>query len=102
MTGAMYGAAFGVVASRLRVGIAALTGIGMAYGFLVFATSAYPGLPLAAAVFDSGDPIRNMAEMAGWGTFVIEHLMYGVALGLLVAKVARTRTTAAVAGAGVR
>jgi len=93
MTGATYGAIFGVIASRLRLGLAALAGIGLVYGFLVFVVSAYIGLPLAAAIFDSGDPIKNMAEMAGWGTFIIEHLIYGVALGLLVA-VARTRTAA--------
>jgi len=29
--------------------------------------------------------------MAGWGTFVIEHLLYGLVLGLLVAG-ARNRT----------
>ncbi len=85
MTGAMYGAGFGLIASKLRLGLAALAGVGMAYGFLVFVMSAYIGLPLAASIFNSGDPITNMAEMAGWGTFIIEHLMYGVALGALVA-----------------
>jgi hypothetical protein len=85
MTGAMYGAVFGVIASRLRLGLAALAGVGMVYGFLVFAMSAYIGLPLAAAIFNSGDSIKNMAEMAGWGTFIIEHLMYGAALGALTA-----------------
>jgi hypothetical protein len=83
MTGAMYGAVFGAIVSRLRLGVVALAGAGMAYGFLVFVVSAYIGLPLVAAIFDSGDPIENMAEMAGWGTFVIEHLMYGLALGVL-------------------
>jgi hypothetical protein len=83
MTGAMYGAIFGIVASRLRLGFAALAGIGLVYGFLVFVVSAYIGLPLAAAIFDSGDPIKNMAEMAGWGTFIIEHLLFGLTLGVL-------------------
>lgn len=84
-TGAMYGTAFGVLASRLRLGLAALAGTGLVFGFGVFAFSAYLGLPAAASIFDSGDPIENMAEMAGWGTFVIEHLLYGVTLGALVA-----------------
>lgn len=93
MTGAMYGAMFGLIASRLRLGVAALAGVGMVYGFLVFVVSVYIGLPIAAAIFDSGDPIKNMAEMAGWGTFIIEHLIYGIVLGLLVG-VARTETAA--------
>ncbi|HWJ82708.1 MAG TPA: hypothetical protein VNS55_10770 [Nocardioides sp.] len=88
MTGAMYGAVFGLIASKLRLGPARLAGAGTAYGFVVFVMSAYVGLPLAAAIFGGGDPIENMAAMAGWGTFVVEHLLYGVALG-------------AVAGAGL-
>lgn len=57
----------------------------MFYGFLVFVVSADLTLPLGAAVFNSGDPIKNMAEMAGWGTFIVEHLLYGLVLGLLAA-----------------
>lgn len=85
MTGAMYGAVFGVIASMLRLGLVALTAAGLVYGFLVFVLSAFIGLPLAATIFESGDPIRNMAEMAGWGTFVVEHLLFGVVLGALTA-----------------
>jgi hypothetical protein len=100
MTGAMYGAVFGllayVIASRLHVGLALLAGIGLVYGFLVFVVSAYIGLPLAAAIFDSGDPIKNMAEMAGWGTFIIEHLLYGLVLGVL-AFLGCSKTPAALA-----
>ena len=95
VTGAMYGAIFGLVVSRLDLKVATLAGVGMAYGAMVFAMSSFVGLPLAAAVFDSGDPIENMAEMAGWGTFVIEHLIFGTALGLLVSLArlrGRTRT----------
>ncbi|MDI6909544.1 hypothetical protein [Nocardioides sp.] len=95
MTGAAYGAVFGVLANRLRLGGVVLAGIGVVYGFVVFALSAYVVLPIAAAMFDSGDPIENMAEMAGWGTFIIEHLIYGAVLGLLVTGAARTRTAAA-------
>jgi hypothetical protein len=98
MTGAIYGAVFGLLAhllaSRVRLGLALLAGIGLAYGFLVFVISAYIGLPLAAAIFDSGDPIKNMAEMAGWGTFIIEHLLFGLLLGVL-AYLGRARTPSA-------
>jgi hypothetical protein len=96
MTGAMYGAVFGAIASKLRLGLAALAGVGMVYGFGVFVMSAYIGLPLAASIFNSGDPIKSMAEMAGWGTFIVEHLMYGVALGALVAVGLARSTTATV------
>ncbi len=97
MTGAMYGAAFGLLVhlatTRMHLGLAVLAGVGTVYGFLVFVMSAYVGLPLAAAIFDSGDPIENMAEMAGWGTFIIEHLLFGLTLGLL-AHFSQTKTAA--------
>ena len=85
MTAATYGAVFGLIVARLRLGTAALAAAGLVWGAAVFALSAFIGLPIAAALFDSGDQIANMAEMAGWGTFIIEHLLYGLVLGLLVA-----------------
>jgi hypothetical protein len=98
MTGAMYGAVFGLVISRLDVRLAVLAAIGLVYGALVFALSAFIGLPLAAAIFDSGDPIKNMAEMAGWGTFFVEHLLFGVVTGaLLGARRVNTASATAVA-----
>jgi hypothetical protein len=95
MTGAVYGALFGaiiaLVGSRVRLGFLPLAGTGVVYGFVVFAVSAYVGLPAAAAIFDSGDPIENMAEMAGWGTFIVEHLLFGLILGV-IAAFAKTKT----------
>jgi hypothetical protein len=85
MTAAMYGAVFGLLVARVRLGTAALAGAGLVWGAAVFALNAFIGLPIAAALFGSGDQIANMAQMAGWGTFIIEHLLYGLILGLLVA-----------------
>ncbi|QZY29121.1 hypothetical protein [Nocardioides coralli] len=84
-TGAFYGVLFTVVAVRLHVGAAVLAGLGLLWGAVVFVLSAFVALPAAATVFDAGEPIRDMAEMAGWGTFLAEHLLFGVVLGLLVA-----------------
>ena len=39
---------------------------------------------IAAAIFDSGDQITNMAELVGYGTFLIEHLIFGLFLGLIL------------------
>jgi hypothetical protein len=85
MTGAMYGALFALAVARLGLGTGVLAAAGLVWGAVVFVVSAFVGLPLAAAIFDSGDPISNMAEMAGWGTFIVEHLIYGLVLGLLLA-----------------
>jgi len=84
ITGAGYGAVFAVIVSRFSLGKALLGAAGLVWGALVFALSTWIGLPIAAAVFDSGDQIKNMAEMAGWGTFVIEHLLFGLVLGVLL------------------
>ncbi len=91
MTGAMYGAILGLAVARLRLGVGAIAGIGLVYGALVFVVSAFIGLPVTAAIFDAGDPIADMAEMAGWWTFFIEHLLFGVVAAVLVAGGLRKR-----------
>lgn len=89
MTGAAYGAVFALALSRVALGAALTALAGLVWGGLVFLISSFVGLPVAAALFDSGDQITDMAEMAGWGTFIGEHLVFGLVLGLLVALAAR-------------
>lgn len=84
MIGAMYGVGFAVLAGltgiRGRVLVAAAT----LWGALVFVISSFVGLPLAAVIFNSGDQITNMAELVGYGTFLVEHLIFGLVLGLIL------------------
>jgi hypothetical protein len=80
--GAAFGAIFGMGVTALRIRGPVLVPLGIAYGALVLVFMAFAGLPITAAVFDGGDPIRNMPAMAGWWTFAIEHLMFGAILGL--------------------
>lgn len=90
MTGAMYGALFGFAVAGANLKPVALVGLGLAYGALVFAFSAWIALPLGATLFGSGDAVTHMASMAGWSTFFVEHLVFGVVLaGGLVARRAR-------------
>jgi hypothetical protein len=91
MVGAMYGAVFGVIAGLLRLVGAALVATAVLWGLIVFAMSTWIGLPVAAALFGSGDPIRNMASMVGYPTFIVEHLLFGLALGLLLLAPLRQR-----------
>ena len=100
MTGAMYGVMFFLLIARARLSAAATAAAGMAYGAVVFAVSSWIALPLAASVFSAGDPIRHMPKLAGWGTFFVEHLMYGVALGVLAAVLLTRRHSNAVVGRG--
>jgi hypothetical protein len=84
MVGAIYGAMFGVVVRLARVSRSMLLIAGLVWGGIVFAFSCWIGLPIAAAVFDAGAPIRNMATMVGYPTFLVEHLIYGATLGLVL------------------
>jgi hypothetical protein len=56
-----YGAVFGLAVARLPIARAVLVLAGIVWGAVVFVISAFIGLP-AAAVFDSGDQITDMAE----------------------------------------
>lgn len=40
--------------------------------------------PLAASIFNSGDQITHMARMVGYPTLITEHVLFGLALGVLV------------------
>lgn len=91
MVGAAYGAMFGVVARLLRCHGAVLVAAAVAWGLVVFAISSWVGLPVAASLLGGGDPIRDMAAMVGYQTFIAEHLLYGAVLGLLLAAPQRNR-----------
>jgi hypothetical protein len=52
------------------------------------------GYRLRRAVLGSGPQITHMAAMAGWGTFLIEHLLYGLGMGVLMAVFARRTSPA--------
>lgn len=87
MTGAMYGIGFALLARRLPRSV--LVPAGAAYGLAVFVTSAFVGLPASAKVTGSGSTISGMAGMVGWATFAVEHLMFGVVLGMMVGVAGR-------------
>ncbi len=86
MVGAGYGAVFGLIADRVRLRGVALVGAALVWGLAVFAVSTWIALPVSAALFGGGDPVRNMAAAAGYGPFAVQHLIYGAALGLLLLK----------------
>lgn len=86
MVGAMYGAVFALVAPRLRLSGPTLVLGGALWGLVVFAMSAFVALPLVAAALGSGDQVAGMARMVGYPTFVAEHVLFGLALGLLLAR----------------
>lgn len=94
--GLFWGAVFSLVALRAG-GRTLLVPAGAVYGLAVMAFMAYAALPVIAEIFDSGPPIRDMAQMVGWGTFSAEHAIYGSVLGAtlwLGSRAARERVPA--------
>ena len=96
ITGAMYGIGFALLVRRVRAA-GAVVAAGMAYGAGAMVFSGIIGLPVAAAIMSAGNTISDMPQMVGWATFAIEHLLFGMILGIGVAAV---RAAAAPASAG--
>jgi hypothetical protein len=67
-----------------RISRPLLVPAGALYGIAVFGFSAFIALPVAAAITGAGSSISDMASMVGYGTFALEHLVYGTTLGVLV------------------
>lgn len=81
MVGAFWGALFGVIAAAVALSRGAAPVVGTIYGLGVMVVMAFVGLPLVASVLGGGPPIRDMAQMVGWGTFAAEHAVYGLVVG---------------------
>lgn len=82
--GAVFGAIFPLVGRVLGVRGRTWVILGINYGVAVLLVMSFVGLPVAAALFGGGEPIANMPEMAGWWTFGIEHVLFGLVLGLVL------------------
>jgi hypothetical protein len=81
-TGAFWGAIFGlIVATGWLRGVGGFVA-GVVYGLAVMVVMAFVALPVIASIFGGGEPISDMPRLAGWGTFAIEHAIYGAVLGL--------------------
>ncbi len=89
MVGVMYGIVFALIVRAAKIRGVVLLIAGIIYGLIVFAISAWVGLPLAAAITSSGDPIADMASMVGYGTFALEHAMFGAAAALTLSAASR-------------
>lgn len=88
ITGAMYGVGFALLVRRFR-DARTLVAAGMAYGVGALLLSGFVGLPAAAAITNAGTTISHMADKVGWGTFAVEHVIFGMALGAGVVTVRR-------------
>lgn len=98
MVGMVFGLIFALIASRVGLRGAAAVPAGVVYGLMVMLFMGYLGLPITAAVLRGGDMVSDMASLVGWGTFSVEHAIYGLVLGGIWAArgvtVARVRASA--------
>ncbi len=81
-----YGVMFAIAAVLFRLRGPILITAGAAWGAMVFVISSFVGVPIAAALFSSGDQVSQMASKVGYGTFLTEHVLFGLALGVLLAS----------------
>lgn len=85
MTGIAFGVTFALVATSLKLRGGAAPLVGVVYGLGVFALMSFVVLPVVADVFGGGAPISDMPNMVGYATFSIEHAIFGLVLGLMLA-----------------
>jgi hypothetical protein len=85
MTGAIFGAIFGIIIARIHASRAVTVVAGTMFGLLVMVVNSFIGLPIAARLFGGGRPISHMATIVGWGHFTVEHIIFGMMLGIIVA-----------------
>ncbi|MDQ3985172.1 MAG: hypothetical protein M3280_01555 [Actinomycetota bacterium] len=82
VVGAVYGIVFALLARAINLVGPVSVALGALYGVAVMLFSSFVGLPIAAELFGGGDPIADMPTMVGWSTFTIEHVIFGLALGI--------------------
>jgi hypothetical protein len=80
--GAGFGAVFAVLASRLRLRGPVAVAAGVLYGLAVMALMGLLVLPAAADQTAGVELIADAPELLGWPVFAVEHLLYGLVLGL--------------------
>jgi len=91
VVGGFFGAIFAVVAravvarvlpSRVVASRASIIAVGVAYALLVMLLMSLVLVPAADAVLSGEERVSSFASVAGWGTFTIQHVIYGLVLGL--------------------
>jgi uncharacterized membrane protein YagU involved in acid resistance len=93
MTGAIAGIVFVLIARSTSIkGFSAVI-TGAIFGLLVMVVNGLVVLPIVSHLFGGGKPISDMAKIVGWGHFTIEHLIFGMMLGLIYALATSRKST---------
>lgn len=78
----LFGLIFASIVRTFRVQGGVAPVVGVVYGLVVFAVMSLVVLPAVADVFGGGKPISDMPEMVGYGSFAVEHALFGLVLGM--------------------
>jgi hypothetical protein len=89
--GAGFGAVFALIARALRLRGPVAVAAGVLYGLVVAGFMSQVVLPLAAGETAGGELIADAPELLGWPVFTVQHLLYGLTLGILASRGAERR-----------
>jgi hypothetical protein len=78
--GGFFGAVFAFVAPATRFPRHRLV-VGVVYALAVMLAMSVVVLPLLALLLDAGTEVSRFGGRIGWGTFVLQHVVYGLMLG---------------------
>jgi len=91
VVGGFFGAIFALVARVLLSRVepsqalpsrASIIAVGVVYALLVMLLMSFVLVPAADAVLSGEERVSSFASVAGWGTFTIQHVIYGLVLGV--------------------
>lgn len=85
MTAVAFGIVFALLVTRSGLQGAVAPLVGVVYGLGVFVLMSFVVLPFVADAFGGGKPIAEMPKMVGYTTFGVEHAIFGLVLGLVLA-----------------
>jgi hypothetical protein len=84
--GGGFGALFALVARATRLRGRAAVAAGAVYGLAVGGLMGLVVIPLAAGETAGGQVVADAPRLLGWPVFAVEHLLYGLTLGLLASR----------------
>ena len=82
--GAGFGALFALLVRALALRGLVAVAAGVAYGLVVLGFMSQVALPWASGETAGGEVVANAPELLGWPVFTVEHVLYGLTLGLLL------------------
>jgi len=84
MAAALVMALFALLVRALALRGLVAVAAGVTYGLVVLGFMSQVALPWASGETAGGEVVANAPELLGWPVFTVEHVLYGLTLGLLL------------------